>query len=201
MTETITTAEARDALPPGVIVRSAAGTIACRHDGGMGVCFGVERPFEWDRLALPLTVLYRPDRPAHPTVQPTLTAAREAAASAVYPRLYWVERFDGADAVAAVVAHLVGDLDVGAPADQGEDGSGGVGHVLLGFLCEVADWKTAELLTTARATGELLPGMDIVTSRRPSYVSVRLSPKQAEGIAALLRSGQLGIRELTTGDE
>lgn len=65
----------------------------------------------------------------------------------------------------------------------------------------LADWKTAELLSSARATGELLPGMDIVTSRRPSYVSVRLSPKQAEGIAALLRSGQLGIRELTTGDE
>ena len=62
MTETITTAEARSALPPGVIVRSAAGTIACRHDGGMGVCFGVERPFAWDQLALPLTVLWRPDQ-------------------------------------------------------------------------------------------------------------------------------------------
>lgn len=78
MTETITTAEARDALPPGVIVRSAAGTIACRHDGGMGVCFGVERPFAWDQLALPLTVLYRPDQPT-----PTKPSA-EAIAKALH---------------------------------------------------------------------------------------------------------------------
>ena len=57
----------------------------------------------------PLTPRWRPDRPAQPTVQPTLTAAREAAASAVYPRLYWVDlteeaQEDMTDAARAVLA-------------------------------------------------------------------------------------------------
>ena len=56
----VTTIEERDALPAGVVVRSAGGTIACRHHSGMGVAFGDERPFSWSALALPLTVLWAP---------------------------------------------------------------------------------------------------------------------------------------------
>lgn len=57
----------------------------------------------------PLTPQWRPDRPAQPTVLPTLTAAREAAASAVYPRLYWVDlteeaQEDMTDAARAILA-------------------------------------------------------------------------------------------------
>ena len=56
----VTTVEERDALPAGVVVRSAGGTIACRHHSGMGVAFGDERLFSWSALALPLTVLWAP---------------------------------------------------------------------------------------------------------------------------------------------
>lgn len=63
----VSTGEARDALPAGVIVRSAQGSVACRHHSGMGVVFGDERPFPWDSLALPLTVLYTPED-SHPAV-------------------------------------------------------------------------------------------------------------------------------------
>lgn len=58
MNRIIATAEARDALPVGTVVLAADGTIACRHYSGVGVCFGDERAFAWDVLALPLTVLY-----------------------------------------------------------------------------------------------------------------------------------------------
>lgn len=57
---TVATEDDRDALPPGVIVRSATGTIACRHFSGVGVIFGDERPFPWKSLTLPLTVIYIP---------------------------------------------------------------------------------------------------------------------------------------------
>lgn len=60
MTITITTPQQRDQLPGGVIVRSADGTLACRHPSGVGVLFGDDRPFDWDRLTLPITVLITP---------------------------------------------------------------------------------------------------------------------------------------------
>lgn len=53
----ITTAEERDALPAGIVVRSARGTVAARHESGVGVLFGDERPFDWRYLEIPLTVL------------------------------------------------------------------------------------------------------------------------------------------------
>lgn len=56
----VTTEEDREALPAGIIVRSATGTIACRHFSGVGVIFGDERPFPWESLTLPLTVIYIP---------------------------------------------------------------------------------------------------------------------------------------------
>lgn len=60
MTITITSPQQRDELPAGVIVRSAAGSIACRHSSGVGVVFGDERPIDWARLALPITILITP---------------------------------------------------------------------------------------------------------------------------------------------
>ena len=65
----------------------------------------------------------------------------------------------------------------------------------------LTDWKTAELLAHAKATGELSPGMDMVTRTRPSYVSARLSPQQADALDALRLAGVLTIRELTVGGE
>lgn len=59
----ITTPSERDALPAGIVVLDSQGTIAARHPSGVGVVFGDERPFPWHVLALPLTVLYRPDAP------------------------------------------------------------------------------------------------------------------------------------------
>ena len=51
-------------VPDGSIVRSNAGTIACRFDYGAGVVFGDDRPFPWGSLDLPVTVLWTPeDRP------------------------------------------------------------------------------------------------------------------------------------------
>jgi hypothetical protein len=61
----ITTREERSALPPETIVRSAAGTIACRHYSGMGVLFGSGTPIIWHDLALPLTIIWPLD--AQPT--------------------------------------------------------------------------------------------------------------------------------------
>lgn len=63
MSEQITTAAERQALPPGTVVLSSGGTIACRHVDLDGVLFGMDVSFPWDRLQLPLTVLYRPDQP------------------------------------------------------------------------------------------------------------------------------------------
>lgn len=63
----VATEEARDALPAGVVVRSAQGSVACRHHSGVGVVFGDERPFPWDSLALPLTVLYTPEGSTTPS--------------------------------------------------------------------------------------------------------------------------------------
>lgn len=60
MSRQITTEAARQALPVGIVVRSASGTIACRYDTGRGVCFGDARTFPWDSLTLPCTVLYDP---------------------------------------------------------------------------------------------------------------------------------------------
>lgn len=63
----VETVEARDALPAGTVVRSAAGTIACRHKSGVGVVFGDERPFDWSLLAAPLTVLTPATKPTEYT--------------------------------------------------------------------------------------------------------------------------------------
>lgn len=53
--------EELNALPSGVIVRSAAGTVASRFDEDHGVVFGDDRPFTpWTRLELPAMVLWRP---------------------------------------------------------------------------------------------------------------------------------------------
>ena len=57
----ISTPAERAALPAGTVVRSASGTIACRHhDENVGVLFGMSTPFKWSDLSLPLTVLYLP---------------------------------------------------------------------------------------------------------------------------------------------
>ena len=63
-------------------MRSSDGTIACRHYSGQGVAFGDERLFPWDRLALPLTVLYRPDQPT-PTVKLSAKAVAESLADSL----------------------------------------------------------------------------------------------------------------------
>lgn len=55
---TVSTVEERGALPAGVVVCAASGTIACRHHSGVGVVFGDERPFPWHALTLPLTILH-----------------------------------------------------------------------------------------------------------------------------------------------
>ena len=58
---TVTTAEERAAVRRGTVVRSASGTIACRHDKWNAVSLGVGAPFDWTVLALPLTVIYEPE--------------------------------------------------------------------------------------------------------------------------------------------
>lgn len=57
---TITTVEDLDRVPSGAIVRSSAGSIACRFDGRNGVVFGDDRPFPWHRLAFPAILLWSP---------------------------------------------------------------------------------------------------------------------------------------------
>ncbi|WP_280381031.1 hypothetical protein [Nocardia wallacei] len=57
----IETAEELDALPPGTVVRSAVGTVACRHHSGLGVLFGNGEPFDWAQLRLPVIVIPVPD--------------------------------------------------------------------------------------------------------------------------------------------
>lgn len=56
----VETEQALKDLPVGVVVRSAAGTIACRADESAGVVFGEERPFPWTSLMLPARVIWRP---------------------------------------------------------------------------------------------------------------------------------------------
>ena len=56
----VKTEQALKALPVEVVVRSAAGTIACRADECNGVVFGDDRPFHWTSLALPARVIWRP---------------------------------------------------------------------------------------------------------------------------------------------
>jgi hypothetical protein len=59
---TVSTVEELEALPIQSIVMSAAGTVACRFDEKLFVCFGDDRPGEpWSRLALPARVLFAPD--------------------------------------------------------------------------------------------------------------------------------------------
>lgn len=59
--QVITTLEGLREVPVGAIVRSAAGTIACRHSERYGVLFGDDRPFVWPVLGLPVTVLWTPE--------------------------------------------------------------------------------------------------------------------------------------------
>lgn len=56
----VETVQALKDLPVGVVVRSAAGTIACRADESAGVVFGDDRPFPWTSLMLPARVIWRP---------------------------------------------------------------------------------------------------------------------------------------------
>ena len=56
----VETVEELEGLEVGVVVRSAAGTIACRADESNGVVFGDERPFPWTSLMLPARVIWRP---------------------------------------------------------------------------------------------------------------------------------------------
>ena len=69
----VTTEEARNALPVGHVVRSAAGSIACRVSETCGVILGDSRTFPWTLLQLPLTVLY----PVPAVSAETLTAVLE----------------------------------------------------------------------------------------------------------------------------
>lgn len=56
----IESAEELDRVPVGAVVRSSAGTIACRFDGRNGVVFGDDRPFPWHKLALPAQLIWDP---------------------------------------------------------------------------------------------------------------------------------------------
>lgn len=57
----VTTAAELDALPVGSVVRSSAGTIACKCEATRGVVFGDDRSFPWLKLATPATVLHEPE--------------------------------------------------------------------------------------------------------------------------------------------
>jgi hypothetical protein len=48
------------AVPRGAVIRSVKGTIACRYDELLGVVFGDDRPFDWNRLTAPATLLWIP---------------------------------------------------------------------------------------------------------------------------------------------
>ncbi|NMF27937.1 hypothetical protein [Cellulosimicrobium aquatile] len=63
MSFTVTSREGARALKPGTVARSAAGTIAGRVDSWHGAVLGDERSFPWDRLELPLTVLWPQECP------------------------------------------------------------------------------------------------------------------------------------------
>lgn len=60
----VTTPEQLAAVPVGAIVRSAAGTIACRYDATRGVIFGDDRSFPWHKLHLPCRILWQPVKTA-----------------------------------------------------------------------------------------------------------------------------------------
>jgi hypothetical protein len=53
-------ADALAVVPRGTIIRSAKGTIACRYDELLGVVFGDDRPFDWNRLSAPATLIWMP---------------------------------------------------------------------------------------------------------------------------------------------
>ncbi|MBN0039369.1 hypothetical protein JN535_04165 [Cellulosimicrobium cellulans] len=63
MTFTVRSAEGKAALPPGTVVRSAGGSIAGRYDAEHAVVLGDDRAFPWQRLELPLTVLWPKECP------------------------------------------------------------------------------------------------------------------------------------------
>lgn len=54
----IRTATELAAAPVGIVVRSHAGTIACRDADGNGGVFGSDLTFDWSLLALPAVVLW-----------------------------------------------------------------------------------------------------------------------------------------------
>lgn len=56
----VRTAAELDALRVGSVVRSSAGTIACKCEATRGVVFGDDRTFPWLKLAAPATVLHEP---------------------------------------------------------------------------------------------------------------------------------------------
>lgn len=62
----VRTVEELGDVPVGAIVRSSAGTIACRFDALNGFVFGDDRSFPWARLALPATVLAPLSATLHP---------------------------------------------------------------------------------------------------------------------------------------
>ena len=55
------TVAAADAPVRSVVFNQADGTIAARFDERHGVVFGDDRPFPWDVLRGPLTLLWHPD--------------------------------------------------------------------------------------------------------------------------------------------
>lgn len=61
---TISTVEELAIVKNGTVVRSDAGTIACRFDAERGVTLGDDRAFPWGVLALPVTVLWEPEAQA-----------------------------------------------------------------------------------------------------------------------------------------
>lgn len=60
MARGITARMRADDVPVGAVVRSPAGTIACRYDETTGIVFGDERPFAWSKLESPVQVLWSP---------------------------------------------------------------------------------------------------------------------------------------------
>ncbi|ACZ29593.1 hypothetical protein Xcel_0554 [Xylanimonas cellulosilytica DSM 15894] len=107
------------AMPDGTVVRSDAGTIACRFDAQHGVVFGDDRPFPWATLRLPVVVLYRPDRDliAEAEARGAARAAdRIAAALRVEMRRHDAEQIGfsaigDAYAEAARIAEQIGETD------------------------------------------------------------------------------------------
>lgn len=57
----LTTPEDMESVPIAGIVRTSAGTIACRLDRDRGVLFGDDRPIPWEKLRLPATLLWSPE--------------------------------------------------------------------------------------------------------------------------------------------